>query len=115
MIPERDNQRLSDMVTYARYAVDMLGGADAQSLSLDLKTQLAVRHAVEIVDEAASKVPDSVRAMAPQLPWRSIVGMRNTLIHGYGNIDLERLVVVVNRDLPPLIADLERLLGEPDT
>lgn len=115
MISERDSQRLSDMATYARHAIDMLGEADAGALVLDLKTQLAVRHAVEIVGEAAAKVSDAARAMLPQLPWSSIVGMRNTLIHGYSNIDLERVVVVVRRDLPPLIADLERLLGELDT
>lgn len=103
------------MATYARHAIDLLGAADAEALMLDIRTQFAVRHAVEIVGEAASKVSDEARSAFPELPWRSVVGMRNTIIHGYPNIDLARVVVVVRRDMPRLIADIERLLGEQDT
>ena len=115
MILERDRERLEDMLTYARHAIDILGEGDAEALALDIKTQLAVRHAVEIVGEAASKVSEAARDAVPELPWRSIVGMRNTIIQGYASIDLERVVVVVRRDLPALIASIEAALGEQDT
>lgn len=112
MISELDADRLSHMVTYARHALDFLGEADAASLERDVRTQLAVRHAIEIVGEAASKISEAGRAALPQLPWKSIVGMRNTLIHGYANVDLAQVVVVVRRDLPPLIAAIELFLGD---
>lgn len=115
MTSERDRERLIDMATYARHAFDILGDADGEALARDIKTQLAVRHAVEIVGEAASKVSDEGRTALPTLPWRSIVGMRNALIHGYPNIDLHRVVAVVRQDLPVLIAAIETALGEQDT
>lgn len=112
MIGGRDRERLIDMAAYARHALDFLGELDATALERDIKTQLAVRHAVELVGEAATKVSEAGREALTDLPWRSIVGMRNTLIHGYRRIDLERVVAVVRRDLPPLIASIERLLAE---
>ena len=115
MISDLDRARLADMAEYARHAIDLLGDADSTSLLLDIKTQFAVRHAVEIVGEAASKVSEAARGRLPILPWRSIVGMRNTIIHGYSHIDLERVIVVVRRDLPRLIEEIERLQGEQDT
>lgn len=41
-----------------------------------------VRH-LEIIGEAAKGVPEDVRALAPQVPWTEIVGMRNVPVHGY--------------------------------
>jgi uncharacterized protein with HEPN domain len=110
VISELDRDRLAHMVVYGNHAIDILGDADAATLQCDIKTQLAVRHAVEIVGEAAAKVSEAGRAALPQVPWKSIVGMRNTLIHGYANVDLDQVVVVVRRDLPPLIVAIERLL-----
>lgn len=68
--------------------------------------------AVEIIGEAASAVSPQARQTMPALPWRDIVAMRNRLIHGYSSIDLTRLERTVRNDLPPLIAEIERLLSE---
>jgi len=102
------------MALYARHAMNILGDADAAALEHDIKTQLAVRHALEIVGEAASKISEQGRSSLPRLSWRSMVGMRNALIHGYAVVDLKRVVAVVRDDLPPLVAELDRLLGEQE-
>jgi uncharacterized protein with HEPN domain len=46
----------------------------------------------------------------PTLPWSAIVGMRNRLIHGYHDVDLDVVWVTLTDDLPPLIAQLEAVL-----
>lgn len=112
MISERDRDRLRDMAVYARHAIDLLGDAEVADLVGDIRTQFAVRHAIEIVGEAASKVSDAGRGVLPGLPWRSIVGMRNAIIHGYAAIDMARVVAVVRHDLPSLITTIEMLLGK---
>ena len=50
-----------------------------------------------------------------EVPWEKIRGMRNHLAHAYFDIDLETLWLVVQRDLPPLLAALERYLEKVDS
>lgn len=104
--------RIVDMIEYADKAVRMLEGRGADALRLDEMRLLAIIHAVQIVGEAARKVPDDVRVRVPSVAWRSSIAMRNILVHDYGDVDVEVLVDTVRNDFPPLIADLERLLGE---
>jgi uncharacterized protein with HEPN domain len=40
-----------------------------------------------------------------------IVGLRNRLIHGYDNVDFDILWEIVTQDLPPLIAELEKIFS----
>ena len=46
-----------------------------------------------------------------QVPWNSIVGMRNILVHAYFQIDRESVWRVVEHDLAPLEAEIRRLLA----
>ena len=65
---------------------------------------------IEIVGEAASKVSKERREGLPQIPWANIINMRNRLIHAYSDIDLDVLWKTVIEDLPPLIAELEKII-----
>lgn len=109
---ERDQTYFEDMLSYGMDALEFLGAADATGLAADKRTRYALIRAVEIVGEAASKVSATAKAALPDVPWRAIVGMRNTLIHGYRGLDLHLLVEAVRGHLPDLITRLERLLGE---
>jgi uncharacterized protein with HEPN domain len=53
-----------------------------------------------------------VRVLAPDVPWPSIVGMRNVLVHGYFDIDADIVWVAARRDVPALRPALLRLLQE---
>lgn len=66
---------------------------------------------VEIVGEAATRVSAETRARLPELPWRPAIGMRNRLIHGYDIVDVDTVWGTVVLDLPPLVAQLEVILG----
>jgi uncharacterized protein with HEPN domain len=46
------------------------------------------RH-LQIIGESASKLPEGVRNLAPDIPWHKIIGMRNILVHDYFAIDLD--------------------------
>lgn len=69
-------------------------------------------HLVEPVGEAAAHVEPSIKELAPEIPWPQIIRTRNRLIHGYDYIDYEVLWEIVNKDLPPLLEDLENLLAK---
>jgi uncharacterized protein with HEPN domain len=52
-------------------------------------------------------VSEPARLSLPSLPWASLIGMRNILIHEYNGIDMEIVWETVKRDLPALVAALE--------
>lgn len=65
---------------------------------------------IEIVGEAAAHVSEATRSRAPQIPWAKIVGMRHRLVHVYFQVDLDLVWDTITLDLPPLIAELEKIL-----
>lgn len=71
---------------------------------------LALVQSIEIIGEASARVSAEGRAEAPQIPWTEIIAMRNRLIHGYFDVDLDIVWQTVNDDLPPLVATVQNIL-----
>lgn len=107
-----DKVSLNDMLSHAREAVALLGGASLDELGRNRVMQLALTRLVEIVGEAANRVSVETRQANREIPWPQIVGMRNRLIHGYDIIDLDLLRDTVTNDLLPLIEALKKIAGE---
>jgi uncharacterized protein with HEPN domain len=55
----------------------------------DFRTNFAVVRALEIIGEAAKRLPVSLREEYPEIPWRGMAGMRDRIIHGYDTVDLQ--------------------------
>jgi len=102
--------RLRHMLDYARKAVAIMRGHSRADLDRDEALSLALLRAVEIIGEAASRIPAAVRARYPNIPWLQIVGTRNRLIHGYDIVDYDIVWLTVTNDLPPLIAEWEKIV-----
>jgi uncharacterized protein with HEPN domain len=66
------------------------------------------REAVEIIGEAANRVPEDVQRKDPELPWLQMIGARNRLIHGYDNVDFDILWAITRQDLPGLIINSKK-------
>jgi uncharacterized protein with HEPN domain len=62
------------------------------------------------IGEAARRLPPELQALAPDIPWPQIIGMRNVLVHGYFDIDTEIVWQAVTRDLPRLKPQAQHLL-----
>jgi uncharacterized protein with HEPN domain len=67
---------------------------------------------VEVIGEAANRVPEDVQAAYPNVPWMEMIGARNHLIHGYDQVDFDILWNIVHNDLPDLIKRLEKIVPE---
>jgi len=74
--------RILHMRDFARQAVRLADGKTREDLEGDEVLRLALTHLVELVGEAASKVPDESQPKYAQIPWPKVVSMRNRLIHG---------------------------------
>lgn len=64
---------------------------------------------LELIGEAATRVPAEVRAAHPEIPWRLIIATRNRLIHGYLGIDNDTLWSIIVDDIPSLLTSLRAL------
>ncbi len=64
--------------------------------------------------EAASRVTKDRQAELAQIPWAQIISMRNRVVHAYFDINLEIVWSTITQDLPPLIAELETIMGSED-
>lgn len=65
---------------------------------------------LQMIGEAARALTDNVRALAPEIEWPRIIGMRNVLVHGYFDIDTEIVWEAASRDAPALKPRIEELL-----
>jgi len=111
MRPREDTILLNDMLDYARRAVDAVEGRSREVLDTDAVLAGALERFVEVIGEAASRLSESTRESAPEIPWHEIIAMRNRLIHGYFAVDSDILWTVVHDDLPALIDTLERMVA----
>lgn len=101
---------LRHILEETRYLTSVLVGVSRESFEMDETLQRAVVRSLEIIGEAAKRVPDDWRANAPTVEWRRMSGMRNRLIHDYFDVDLALVWDVLQTKVPVLKAEIERLL-----
>ena len=109
---------LEHMQQAAMEACDFVQGMAREDFQQDKRTQQAVIMSLIIVGEAATKVMDSHADFAqehPQVPWRSMRGMRNRMAHGYFDIDLDMVWNTVQNALPELLRQLSALRPPADS
>lgn len=82
--------------------------------AIDPMIQDAVLRNLTVIGEAAKRIDDDYRAGHPQIPWRALAGLRDVLIHQYEGVDLERVWVIVESELPDLRRAISELLPPLD-
>jgi len=107
---ETDLIRLKHMLDAATEIFEFTRDKNRDDFDNDRKLNLSVVHLLEIIGEAGSGISVEVRNNYKQIPWKVIIGMRNRLIHGYFDIDLDIVWKTVTQDIPPLIPKLERII-----
>ena len=102
---------LLEMLDAARKARSIFESHRREELDSDWESAFALRLALQILGEAASRLPASLQAAEPQIAWAEIIGLRNILVHGYDTVDPDILWRVAEKDLPPLLSQLDALLS----
>lgn len=102
----------------ARQACIYVEGLDKQTFDEDTRTQQAVIMNLVILGEAATRVLQSNSTFIerhPEIPWRSMKGMRNRIAHGYFDIDLDVVWETVQTALPELLMQLAAVREDAHT
>ena len=72
---------------------------------------LSLVRLLEIIGEASRGISEEIRLAHPEIAWKKMTGMRDRLIHGYFDVNLDVVWETVTQDIPPLIAQLEKSLA----
>ncbi len=99
-------ERIDRIVEYT------VSGKDA--FFADARTQDAVIRNFEVIGEAAKRLDSAFQEQHPGIPWRSIAGFRDVLIHQYEGVSLVAVWEIVERDLPSIRRALIQLLPPLD-
>jgi uncharacterized protein with HEPN domain len=103
---------LDDMIGFARHVQSYTRGLDQAGFVGDRLVYDATLRNLELIGEAATHIPDEVRAANPDIPWRLVIATRNRLTHAYLGIDDDTLWSIIQDDIPELLKSLERLQRE---
>ncbi|MHC4541503.1 MAG: HepT-like ribonuclease domain-containing protein [Planctomycetota bacterium] len=109
---EDDNVRIRHILDAAHEAVSFAEGRRRVDLDADRKLNLSLVRLLEVIGEAARSLSPAFREIHPDLPWKKMVGMRDRLIHGYYDVNLDVVWETVTEDLPPLIAQMEKIIAD---
>lgn len=105
----RDLDRLRDILE-AIEAIDRHTADGRERFDRDeLVRTWCLKH-VEVIGEAVSRLSEDLRSRYATVPWRGIIGMRNTLVHGYFDVDWDAVWAVVENDLGALRSGVETIL-----
>jgi uncharacterized protein with HEPN domain len=93
---------LTDIVDSIAKIEEYTQSIDEAAFQTNTQVQDAILRRLEIIGEAAKKVPQGLREKYPQIPWRNMAGLRDVIIHEYFGVNLKRTWKVIREDLPAL-------------
>jgi uncharacterized protein with HEPN domain len=102
-----DQELLGDIREALRRTASYVAGMAYESFVADTKTQDAVIRNLEILGEAAKNLSAELRANYPSVPWHSIAGTRDRLIHHYFGVNLDIVWRIITVELPQIASQLE--------
>jgi len=101
--------RIQDILQAAQDIADFTEGLSFEEFQNNKMLVQSVLYNFVIIGEAAANIPDEIKDLHPEIPWRIMADMRNVMAHEYFQVNLAVVWQTLRRSLPPVIALLENL------
>ncbi len=85
---------------------ELVGDRSAEQVEADRLRRSALLWHFTVLGEAASQVPAEVKDTHPRIAWGAATRLRNRIVHGYWDIDVETLVTTAGDDLALMVTEL---------
>ncbi len=102
--------RLNDIHDSTENILRYVQGMDLDTFSENQMVIDAVIRNFEIIGEAVRYIPNEFKASNPHIDWQDMADMRNRLIHGYSDVNLDTVWDTIVNDLPPLLSVMSELI-----
>jgi uncharacterized protein with HEPN domain len=103
---------VDDMILACEKIQRYVAGRLRTGFESDEQTFDAVLKNLEVIGEAAKRVPAEVKNSHPEIEWRDIAGLRDIVVHEYFGLDLDIVWDVIEQRLPNLLVRLRKLSDE---
>ena len=90
----------------------LLEGVGYSQFESDFRINFAVVRSLEIIGETVKRLHEEVRQKYPDIPWKGMAVMRERIMHGYDNVDLQIVWDVVKSNIPQIKPKIELILME---
>ena len=106
----RDDLYLDDIIEAAGHIGQFLQGVDSDAFLVSELIRSAVLQKLMVIGEAAARVSAELKSAHPEVPWRSIVGVRNIAVHAYFSVDWAVVWTAATVEAPTLARQAKQIL-----
>lgn len=106
----RDKNKLRDILD-AIQAIEVYSVISYDEFLADPKTQDAILYNLIIIGEAANQISEEFQEQYHTIPWSSMIGTRNIIVHGYDQVKLQIVWKILQNDLTNLKFEISKILG----
>ena len=106
---ENDVSYLIDIVYCILYIAEFTKSIEYHQFEKEKMRKLAVERQLEIIGQAANKISKETQDLMNEIPWGTIVGLRNKLAHDYGEILAERIWIIAKTSVQELLGQIEKI------
>ena len=101
---------LSDILESIERIEEYTKNRSKEDFADDYEKQDAIIRRLEIVGEATKNIPQYIKKVYPEIPWRQMSGMRDVLVHDYSGVKMERVWDTAKKDIPKLKKQIAEIL-----
>ena len=101
-----DNYYVRQMSNDIRFIIEHMKGINYKDFSVDYLLQDSMMFRMIQISENANKLTEEYKSKREDIPWTSIYGLRNRIVHDYGNTDLRIVYETLTEDIPELLKNI---------
>ncbi len=102
--------RVQDILNAIDLIQQRLDSLDFETFSINTVLAESIVYQFIVIGEASANIPDNIKTLAPELPWRQMTDMRNMMAHEYFRVNLAIVWETAQNNLPALVEPLKKLL-----